>query len=76
VNSGWCTWYELAREVERQLRRTAAIVGVPAASVNLVAERPIYAALSNAKLASVGIRMPTWQQALAHYLGARGLLPR
>jgi dTDP-4-dehydrorhamnose reductase len=74
VNTGSCTWYELAREVERLLERKATIVGVPAASVNLVAERPIYSALSNAKLAALGIQMPTWQQALTHYLGARGLL--
>ncbi len=76
VNSGYCTWYDLAREVERLLGRKASIVGVPAASVNLAAERPIYSALSNAKLAAAGIPMRTWQEALSHYLGVRGLLPR
>jgi dTDP-4-dehydrorhamnose reductase len=34
----------------------------------LKARRPRYCALSNAKLATVGIEMPTWQDALARYL--------
>ena len=34
----------------------------------LRAPRPRFAALSNAKLASAGIPMPTWQDALARYL--------
>ncbi len=45
------------------------------ADADLLAPRPKFAALSNAKLALCGIEMPTWQDALGrHVLGneARG----
>jgi dTDP-4-dehydrorhamnose reductase len=38
------------------------------ADMKLRAERPVYCALSNAKLSGVGVHMPTWQDALARYL--------
>jgi dTDP-4-dehydrorhamnose reductase len=41
--------------------------------VRLVARRPRYCALSNAKLRDVGIGMPTWRDALARHV-ARVLL--
>ena len=34
----------------------------------LRAERPLYCALSNAKLAAAGISMPTWQDAVGRYV--------
>jgi dTDP-4-dehydrorhamnose reductase len=40
------------------------------ADVPLRAARPLYCALSNAKLRSAGIDMPPWQEALARYLTA------
>ncbi len=71
VNSGMATWYELAREVERRLEREARLVETTMAQARLKAPRPLFCALSNAKLASAGIPMPTWQEALARYLAAR-----
>jgi dTDP-4-dehydrorhamnose reductase len=70
VNSGQCTWLALARELGRCLG--PAFVDVPLspvrmAEVTLRAERPKFCALSNAKLRSVGIEMPTWEDALARY---------
>jgi dTDP-4-dehydrorhamnose reductase len=38
------------------------------ADVKLVAPRPRFAALSNAKLTGAGVAMPTWQDALARYV--------
>jgi dTDP-4-dehydrorhamnose reductase len=40
------------------------------ADLSLRAERPLYCALSNVKLLSAGVVMPTWQDALARYLSA------
>lgn len=71
VNSGSCTWYELAIEVGRQLNRDPHLRAVPAGEVRLRAERPTYCALSNAKLAAAGIEMPSWRDALSRYLRAR-----
>jgi len=69
VNSGSATWSEVARELARLVDAPhAQIVDVPMASAALVAARPQYAALSNAKLAAAGVPMPTWQDALKRYV--------
>ena len=69
VNSGMAKWTDLAHEVARILDRPdATIIGIPMAEARLLAPRPLFAALSNAKLADQGIAMPTWQDALARYL--------
>jgi dTDP-4-dehydrorhamnose reductase len=41
------------------------------ADVPMRARRPRFCALSNAKLASAGITMPTWQDALRRHLALR-----
>jgi dTDP-4-dehydrorhamnose reductase len=68
VNSGHATWLEFALEAARLLDLEPRIERVRFADVTLPAERPKYCALSNAKLSSVGIAMPTWQDALARYV--------
>ncbi|HEY7476304.1 MAG TPA: dTDP-4-dehydrorhamnose reductase [Vicinamibacterales bacterium] len=72
VNSGWTTWAAVARELARLAGRPdAPILEVPLAEAKLVAPRPKFAALSNARLADAGITMPTWQEALARYVERR-----
>jgi dTDP-4-dehydrorhamnose reductase len=69
VNSGWTTWVGISEELARLAGRPeAAIEHVRMSDVGLRAPRPLFAALSNAKLASLGIVMPTWQEALARYV--------
>lgn len=69
VNSGAATWLGVAEEAARLLGREAQLVPVPVASVAMRARRPKYCALSNDKLRRAGIDMPTWQDALARYIG-------
>jgi len=71
VNAGSCTWLELARELARRLGVEARLAPVRLADVKMRAARPQYCALSNAKLASVGVTMPTWQDALDRYVSSR-----
>lgn len=69
VNTGCTTWAALARELALIAERPEArIVEVAMADAKLVAPRPQFAALSNAKLAQAGIEMPTWQDAIARYV--------
>lgn len=68
VNSGSCTWLEFAEEAARQLGVESTIESVTLAEARLRAARPLFCALSNRKLQSVGIQMPSWQDALARYL--------
>lgn len=68
VNTGVTTWYELAKQIGRELRVEPNLVPVKVADVPMRASRPQYAGLSNDKLARAGIPMPTWEDALGRYL--------
>jgi dTDP-4-dehydrorhamnose reductase len=68
VNSGTCTWLELAQALARQLGVEGRFVPIGMDDVPLRAKRPKYCALSNQKLAAAGIAMPSWQDALARYV--------
>jgi dTDP-4-dehydrorhamnose reductase len=71
VNSGHATWLEVGQEIARLLGRPATcLTPVSVSDVKLRASRPQYAALSNQKLAAAGYDMPSWQDALARYLGS------
>jgi dTDP-4-dehydrorhamnose reductase len=70
VNSGHATWLTVAQEIGAVLGVQPQLVPVRLADVPMRARRPRYCALSNAKLASAGIAMPTWQDALRRHLAA------
>jgi len=71
VNSGMATWHEVVTEAAHQLGRTGRLIPVRMADVTLRAQRPLFCALSNAKLAHAGVQMPTWRDALERYLRRR-----
>ncbi len=71
VNSGVTTWDGIAKQIAAFLDRDAELIPVKSTEVKLKARRPVYCALSNLKLKEAGIEMPTWQEALARYLGER-----
>lgn len=64
VNSGHCTWREFAEEAARLMGCQARLVPVTVDDVPMRAPRPKYCALDNAKLASLGVSMPEWRDAL------------
>jgi dTDP-4-dehydrorhamnose reductase len=69
VNSGHATWLEVGRQIVRHLGGSdASLKPVSVNDVKLRAVRPQFAALSNAKLATAGHVMPTWQDAIGRYL--------
>ncbi len=55
VNTGFCTWYELAEEIAGLMGKSKAarIIGVSVADVPLRAPRPQFAALANDKLSRI-----------------------
>lgn len=75
VNSDHCTWLEFATEAARMLGVEPAFEVVGVADVRLPAARPQYCALSNLKLTSLGIAMPSWRDALGRYLSSRRVVP-
>jgi dTDP-4-dehydrorhamnose reductase len=72
VNGGSCTWLELAQEAARLLRVRPHLQPMRVADVKLKAPRPQFCAMSNEKLASSGIPMPSWADALARHLRTAG----
>ena len=68
VNTGVTTWLGIAEELVRLLGCDARLVPTSVDTISFVARRPKYCALSNEKLTSVGIEMPTWQDALRRYV--------
>jgi dTDP-4-dehydrorhamnose reductase len=68
VNSGACSWHDIATEAARLLGREPRLAPVTLGSVELRARRPKFSALDNTKLRALGIVMPTWQDALARHL--------
>lgn len=71
VNSGCATWADVGLEIARVKGVPPRLERISVADVPLKAPRPIFAALSPAKLASAGVPMPTWQDAISRYLTGR-----
>jgi dTDP-4-dehydrorhamnose reductase len=71
ANSGHASWYEVAEEAARLLQVEARLRPLSVKDVTLIAARPQYCALDNAKLAAAGFSMPRWESALASWLSAR-----
>ena len=68
VNAGAASWDELAKTAADMLGLPFRATPITLETANLRARRPRWSALSPAKLAAVGIEMPTWRDALARYL--------
>ena len=68
VNAGSATWLEIAQEAARRLDRPLRAKPLTLATANLKAPRPRYCALSSERLASAGIVMPRWEDALGRYI--------
>jgi dTDP-4-dehydrorhamnose reductase len=69
VNSGHAAWIEVGHEIARLLGRpSSSVKPVSVKDVVLKASRPLFAALSNEKLARAGFVMPAWQDALRRHL--------
>jgi dTDP-4-dehydrorhamnose reductase len=64
------TWFDLAREIA-QYMGGGRIVPVEAAAFPTVAPRPRYCALSNEKLARLGLGLPSWQTVVRRHLSVR-----
>lgn len=72
VNGGATTFLEIGRELARLGGfDPSLLVPVRMADLSLRARRPLYCALSNARLMRAGVAMPTWRDALARF-GSEG----
>jgi dTDP-4-dehydrorhamnose reductase len=72
VNTGAVTWADFARAIVRRAGIDAQVNGCPTSEWPMVARRPAYSALDNARLAGVIGPIPSWEEALDEYLAAKG----
>ena len=71
---GETTWYEFARAILERIGSKARVTPVPNDHYPTTFTRPESTYLVNARLQALGLdRMPTWEQALADYLTAKGV---
>jgi dTDP-4-dehydrorhamnose reductase len=68
VNAGAATWREVAEAIARELGVDLRVRELTLTTFTSRAVRPRYCAMSPARLASLGLVMPSWQDALARYL--------
>lgn len=71
VNTGCCTWWELASFAARALGVSSSLVPATSGAATTGAKRPRFCALSNDKLRRVGVVMPAWESAVSRHLAAR-----
>jgi dTDP-4-dehydrorhamnose reductase len=73
TNRGACSWYEFTKEIIRLAGITTPVVSITSDQYPQKARRPRYSVLDNYQLKLLGMDdMPTWQEALKHYLVAKG----
>jgi dTDP-4-dehydrorhamnose reductase len=70
TNSGSCSRFEFAKETLRMAGRNTTVSPITSAEAGRPARRPTYSVLSPRALASYGVTMRSWQDALEAYLGS------
>jgi dTDP-4-dehydrorhamnose reductase len=68
---GQCSWYEFARQIFELEGLKVDLRPVSTSEFPSPVRRPAYSVLSKAKLKTLGIKMPPWQEGLSRYLAAR-----
>jgi dTDP-4-dehydrorhamnose reductase len=72
TNAGDCTWFEFARHIVRTAGLNTEVRPVSSRQMARPAPRPAYSVLSAHSLRSLGIEMPTWQDAIERYVKQKG----
>src|SRR5580658_6532893 len=68
TNAGDCTWFDFAEEIVRSAGLATTVRPVSSQQMARPAPRPAYSVLSPARLQSLGIKMPSWRDALQRYM--------
>ena len=71
VGSGSSSWFDVVAELASRLEMATPIQPITLKDMNLPAKRPQFSALSNRKLASAGVVIPSWQDAVRRYADTR-----
>jgi len=72
VNVGPVSWYDFAAKALELAHIVHPIEPIAAAQWKAAARRPAFSALRNARLESLGIALPRWDEGIAAYLADKG----
>jgi dTDP-4-dehydrorhamnose reductase len=71
TDAGDCTWFEFAQEIVRSASLATEVRPASSQQVARPAPRPAFSVLSPTSVLDLGIKMPSWQNALQRYLAER-----
>jgi dTDP-4-dehydrorhamnose reductase len=72
TNRGWCSWSEFARRIVAQAGPVVPVEPIRSEELHRPARRPRSSRLDDSRLRSLGVPMPTWEDALGRYLDEVG----
>ncbi len=73
INEGYCTWYELTKEVYKIMDINIELIPVDRKGKTGKMRRPIFSALKNTRAAKMGISLPHWKDAVKRYINTKYL---
>ncbi|MEK7517089.1 MAG: dTDP-4-dehydrorhamnose reductase [Patescibacteria group bacterium] len=68
VNESYCSWAEFAGRIVKIKGLTTKIIPVDRKGMDGSLKRPFFSALKNTRAAKLGVKLPSWQDALGRYL--------
>lgn len=68
VNEGYCSWAQFTTEIMRLVGSKTKVIPVDRSGKSGGARRPLFSALKNTRAVKLGIKLPTWQNAIKRYL--------
>ncbi|MBI4091751.1 MAG: dTDP-4-dehydrorhamnose reductase [Candidatus Levybacteria bacterium] len=68
ANDGYCSWAEFAQEIMRLVGSKTKVIPVDRSGQSGGAKRPLFSALKNIRAAKLGVKLPTWQDAIRRYI--------
>lgn len=71
VNDGAVTWYDYARAALRGAGLDDSVEAISYKDWRSPVRRPVFSALANARLRTLGVAMPSWESGLERYLAMR-----
>ncbi|MGB9675848.1 MAG: dTDP-4-dehydrorhamnose reductase [Candidatus Bathyarchaeales archaeon] len=72
TNSGYCSWFEFAKEIFNMTGLNPNLTPIKTHQLQMKAKRPQFSALKSTKLPRYGIITRSWKEALREYLTEKG----
>lgn len=68
ANEGYCSWVEFTKGIMKLVGSKTKVVPVDRSGQSGGARRPLFSALKNTRAAKLGIKLPSWQDAIKRYI--------